>query len=79
MALVDDIMAGLLEQLPYLEKRSIAQRLACLKGRYEATEAGWVYYVMPRGDRKRVAKSALQVRIQRILKKLRISEGGPQS
>ena len=79
MALVDDVMAELIEHLPYPEKRSIAQRLACLKGRYEATEAGWVYYVMPRGDHERRAKRAMQVCIQRILKELRSREGGPRS
>ena len=79
LALVDDVMAGPIEHLPDPEKRSIAQRLACLKGRYEATEAGWVYYVMPRGDHERRAKSAMQACIQRILRDLRSHEGGPRS
>ena len=79
LALVDDVMAGPIEHLPDPEKRSVAQRLACLKGRHEAIEAGWVYKVMPRGDRERRAKSAMPACIETILKELRSREGGPRS
>ncbi len=79
LALVEDVMAGPIEHLPDPEKRSVAQRLACLKGRYEAMEASWIYYVMPRSDRERRAKSAMQACIQRILKELGPCKGGPQS
>jgi len=79
LALVDDVMAGPIEHLPDPEKRSVAQRFACLKGRYEAMEAGWVYNVMPRGDRERRAKSAMPACIETILKELRSREWGPRS
>ena len=78
-ALVDDVMAGLVEHLPDREKQSAAHRLAYLKGRHEVTEAGWLCYLIPGDDREQKAKRAMRARVQGVLRELRTHEGGARS